>query len=304
MQDIALIYEKTYSRHQLEALVSSKVSDPKIKSSHLHQIISLLPVDIITTNYDTLIEDNYNEIFEAAGCNVIVDDPDIPGSKEGITIIKMHGSIGHDQTWRRLTITSDDYKRFLKEHKLIVSHLQTFFSKSILFLGYSLGDSDFREIYQEVRSYLDKFSPQSYVLMRPSARKSGHMKQGKGFHVIIGDLESILRILFRRVFFDDSTDSKFFSPRKLPRRDVLSSAVLHFLKEDQFSTGLWGKSIKQLFSKCFKSKVPDEYRSVGSFSATDMVIRDLKKIGMKRVWNENAILETMRNHRDEFGAWA
>ncbi|MBU4179976.1 MAG: hypothetical protein KJ625_08575, partial [Actinobacteria bacterium] len=78
---------------------------------------------------------------------------------------------------------------------------------------------------------------------------------------------------------------------------------LEYLKKDQFDSGLWGKSIKQLFLKCFnRKKVPDEYRGIGSFSATDIVLRDLLvPNGATQLWKKDELLKTIRKQRDSFG---
>lgn len=107
---------------------------------------------IITTNYDTFLEDEVfygdfqvyvrqHELFSADSYNIA-------------EIYKIHGSITDAET---IVITEDDYRHFEESRKLIIAKMLTLFAESpIIFMGYSMTDEDVRKIIEEFLSCLSK----------------------------------------------------------------------------------------------------------------------------------------------------
>ena len=308
LQHVAQAYEDECSRPELERFIAERVPSG-LRISHLHQIVSLFPVDVITTNYDSLVEDNFEKVYGKDQCNLIVEEADIVFTKPGRNIIKIHGSFSLHDRPRRITITEKDYNQYSRKNLLIVAYLKVILSKSILFLGYSMKDDNFLEIFQFVRDYLGVSAAQCYVIIRPSNQPQLNTPADKHIHIIYDKLDDFIRNLFHKVFFQQPEQS---SPSPLLHKQGRDTKIarthhkellLEYLKRDQFDSGLWGKSIKQLFLKCFnRKKVPDEYRGIGSFSATDIVLRDLLvPNGATQLWKKDELLKTIRKQRDSFG---
>lgn len=279
--DVAEEYESRYSRIELEQFVYGRIFGDSSTYSSLCQALALFPADIVTTNYDSLLEDNFTEVNALDSYNLIIEDSDICKNKPGRALLKMHGSCSPNDRPRRIVLTTSDYKNFIKSNPLTVAQLKIILSKSVLFLGYSLKDSDFREIFKSVREDLGVSASQCYVQIRPAVTDNSGLIEGEGIHYLERNLDDLIKHLFRLVYFstsgsntlnEDTYGQKGIGSMASDKEEVL----LRFLYSDQFDSGLWGKSIQKLFLRCFSSpNVPDEYQNFGSFTATDIVLRDI-----------------------------
>ncbi len=111
LQDIAndFVNIRNGSRNQLFELLKENIIYNKPTSTEYHDLLSQIPhiKTIITTNYDTLLEDAYKE----RGGQKIVIDSDVPYIKEDKTsIVKIHG--GDFTKSDKIVITKDDYTNF------------------------------------------------------------------------------------------------------------------------------------------------------------------------------------------------
>jgi NAD-dependent SIR2 family protein deacetylase len=114
--------------------------------------------DIVTTNWDTSFED-------ACGALPIVVPEDYafwnaPGRK----VFKIHGSITN---WGTVVATEADYRscyRRLRDGVVGASLKHLLATKSVIFVGYSLGDSDFARIYGFLKKEMGEVLPRSYIV--------------------------------------------------------------------------------------------------------------------------------------------
>ena len=105
---------------------------------------------IITTNYDSLLEqllpnysvyDNQEQLLLSS----------IHGVQE---IYKIHGSVSNPNS---IVITRKDYEDFKSNKNYIVAKLMTLFVEhQVIFLGYSLGDSNIKEILKSITDCCSK----------------------------------------------------------------------------------------------------------------------------------------------------
>lgn len=124
----------------------------KKKPSIDHELLSAIPYfdEIYTTNYDTLLEDTYGD-----KCCVIRNDSEY-AAKYGKdnkypTIFKIHGDFSFPDD---IVITKSDYENYYKERRnsYVWQHLSDqCVTKNLLFIGYSLEDSNVRNIVEQVR---------------------------------------------------------------------------------------------------------------------------------------------------------
>ena len=130
------------------------------KPNIIHEkLLELNPQHIITTNYDTLIEEqaNKNGMFY----NVVAKDSDLPYVSNNKLIIKMHGDFAN----RNIVFKEDDYLSYSNNFKLIENYVKTIFSSyTVLFVGYSLEDIDTKIIFQWVKDILDRDLPRPYFI--------------------------------------------------------------------------------------------------------------------------------------------
>lgn len=103
---------------------------------------------IITTNYDLFIENTF-EFMPLIGNNILLSNP------YGSTY-KIHGCISQPN---EIVITSDDYKAFDEKYDLIRAQLLSLFIHNpIIFLGYSIEDTNIKKILKTIFSYVNPTS--------------------------------------------------------------------------------------------------------------------------------------------------
>lgn len=120
---------------------------------------TLFPIkNIVTTNWDTYFED-------FAHATPFVLDSDLAFWEVAERrVLKIHGSIDNLST---LVATEDDYTECTKRlnEKLIGGMLKTILAtQTVIFVGYSMRDSDFQEIYGLVKTQMDLLHRQAYVV--------------------------------------------------------------------------------------------------------------------------------------------
>lgn len=143
-----------------------QVSDQKVRSSPIHQLILKLDFPIIyTTNYDA----NLERAYELHGRDFIKikDARDLALSIDGLVqIVKFHGDIEQDGS---LVLAESDYFARLRfESPVDIKFRADALARSVLFLGYSMSDMNIRlllyrlwEIWHE--SGLDRQRPISFL---------------------------------------------------------------------------------------------------------------------------------------------
>ncbi|MZI93787.1 hypothetical protein F9817_11345 [Vibrio sp. CAIM 722] len=114
--------------------------------------------NIVTTNWDTYFED-----FSHSTPFVLDSDLAFWEVAER-RVLKIHGSIDNLST---VVATEDDYSECTKRlnEKLIGGMLKTILAtQTVIFVGYSMRDSDFHEIYSLVKEQMDLLHRQAYVV--------------------------------------------------------------------------------------------------------------------------------------------
>lgn len=100
------------------------------------EIFNLLPHHVITTNYDTLLEDSKN--LNARLYSVVSRDSDLLSKSNERYIIKMHGDINTPDT---IVLKESDYIHYEQQHPLISTFIRSLLiNHTFLFLGCSLND--------------------------------------------------------------------------------------------------------------------------------------------------------------------
>lgn len=149
------------NRGRLNQVLTDSFSS--LKPAYFHKALSTIPYikDIVTTNYDTLIESSYDH-----NCaQVFAEDQDCGSySEDKCHIYKIHGDCEHLD---RVIITSSDYRRTIQSHKdsLLWSKVKSLFAtKHIIFIGYSLADGNFQNLIEEVELNEGTKSKQIYLI--------------------------------------------------------------------------------------------------------------------------------------------
>ncbi|HWJ96511.1 MAG TPA: SIR2 family protein [Acidimicrobiales bacterium] len=159
-------YERRFGRADLVRLISKKFDyidsyrDLQFHATRFHSDLATMPYfrDIVTTNWDTYFED-------WCGATPFVTGEDIAlWEMPGRRVLKIHGSISNLAS---LVATDEDYEeRLAKLSSDVMGGLlrQFLATRTVIFVGYSLTDWNFRRLYEALRSDMKGFAPRAYVV--------------------------------------------------------------------------------------------------------------------------------------------
>lgn len=143
-------------------------------------ILELNPTCIITTNYDTLLEEaalKNNQQFW-----VVSKDSDLPKNHGERLLIKMHGDLDNEN----IVLTENDYYDYSRNFPLIRSYVVSqFASKVVVFIGFSLSDINLKYILREIQSELGSKMQKAFLLTQdlPSWIEMNNLKE-RGVNVL------------------------------------------------------------------------------------------------------------------------
>lgn len=146
---VAQYYYDTFGKNQytkkIEEVFFSKGTS---KPNELHKLIEkIAPKHIITTNYDSLLEDQFESGL--LKYNVVAEDKDIPYTSSERYLIKMHGDFGK----KNIILKEDDYLDYALNFPMVSTLIQSLImNHTLLFVGYSLGDSTFNSIFRLIQN--------------------------------------------------------------------------------------------------------------------------------------------------------
>ena len=133
-------------------------------STETHKIISQIPHfrNIITTNYDSLFE----SVYGSGKLNVIFSDNHTPYiDTKKVNLFKIHGDLSNPDS---IIITESDYNNFFSkdtEQNTIWSVIKEIIAtKSILFIGYGLEDTNIQVIFNKIRNKIGENGKECYFV--------------------------------------------------------------------------------------------------------------------------------------------
>ncbi|MCO7176981.1 SIR2 family protein [Sporolactobacillus kofuensis] len=164
------------------------VFQPHINSqpNEIHnQIFRIKPRHIITTNYDSLLEDKMNSSI--AKYEVINRDSDIPYSKSDHYLIKMHG----DLVQKNIVLKEDDYLDYGNNFYMVSTLIKALImNNTVLFVGYSLNDSTFNSIFRLIQKGFGGNARKAYFFTAEAQNAAAvEYYKNKGIRVITGEKE-------------------------------------------------------------------------------------------------------------------
>lgn len=141
---------------RIKLLIASLLSSTQRKENIENEIDELVKARkniaaVITTNYDKLIE----EVFDF---NPLIGNNLLLSETYG-SIYKIHGCTEFPD---EIVINSSDYSKFNEKYHLIRAQLLSIFLQNpIVFLGYSIGDKNIRNIIETIFMYVEPNSEQA-----------------------------------------------------------------------------------------------------------------------------------------------
>lgn len=161
--DAISAYAHEYSRTKLVEKLTSLLLVNSVNPGSTHLAFCNLQFDIVcTTNFEFLLEDGYKTVGKYCRPIIEEDQLSVSSANENVQLLKIHGDLHHP---RRLIATEEDYDSFLTRYPLYATYLANLLiSRTPLFVGYSLDDTDFRQIWQLIKDRLGSLRRQAYVI--------------------------------------------------------------------------------------------------------------------------------------------
>jgi hypothetical protein len=175
-------------RSRFGALLRAQLARPVAPPQATHRAIVQTPyAAIVTTNFDTLLEDAYG----AWGQTGV---PKAPTSAQlhrqgtllldrAFFILKAHGTIDDDSS---LVFTSEDYRRIIHENPAFQSLMAAILlTHAVVFVGYSLNDPNFRLLLEGQLAVFGADAPPRYAVMEGVATLEAQiLRRTAGIEVI------------------------------------------------------------------------------------------------------------------------
>lgn len=227
LQDIAndFVNIRNGSRNQLLELLRQHVIYNRPVSVEYHNLLSKIPhiKTIITTNYDTLLEDAYKE----RGQKVVIDS-DVPYIKEDKTsIVKIHGDFSNSD---KIVITKDDYTNFYNiDYNTPIWHLikERIVTKTVVFIGYGMEDSNISAIFNKVSATLGSNKKEMFFIAPnlPSVKQTELIRKGISYINSTGEefVSQLIENINNNLLFD--IEKKYVSIDTLNKYTVLNSGM-------------------------------------------------------------------------------
>lgn len=167
-------------------------------STFVHDTISTIPhfKTIITTNYDTLFEGAYNQ-----NCEVIYNSSHISLADPKKThIYKIHGDLAESNS---IIIKKTDYTNFFNPN----SQSSIFWnaikdkmaSNSILFIGYSLEDTNIDFIFTDILKQLGEDKKEVFFVAPSLTQSKKNKLSSYGINYIEGTGEVLFQLIFEHI---------------------------------------------------------------------------------------------------------
>lgn len=176
-------YTHEYSRVKLVEFMSDALLVSSIQPSRTHEEFCRLPFErVITTNFDFLLEQAYSRINKYCTPQISEEQLSVGNANACVQLLKLHGDLHHPN---RLVVTEEDYDAFLARFPLLATHLSSLLiGHTALFIGYSLDDPDFRQIWQVVKERLGILRRPAYVLQVAAAANAVARYERRGVKVV------------------------------------------------------------------------------------------------------------------------
>ena len=181
--DAISAYTHEYSRTKLVEKLTELLLINSVKAGKTHKAFCELQFDMVcTTNIEFLLEQGYSLISKY--CHPILDEDQlsIANSSGVITLLKIHGDLHHPN---KLVITEEDYDKFLVMNPMLATFLANLLiTRTPLFIGYSLDDTDFRQIWQVIKDRLGSLRRPAYALKIDVSQHEKARYERRGVKVI------------------------------------------------------------------------------------------------------------------------
>ncbi len=180
--DVFSYYEALYSRPKLVELLMRELHIGEIMPGETYEsFCNLFNGTICTTNWDSLLEDCMT-LMRKPFSTVVTEDRLSVDPQQNCRILKLHGDFNHPN---KMVITENDYDMYLNRNPLFSTYVSNLFiSNTMLLIGYSLDDNDFRSIWKVINSRLGTMAQPAYALLVNPSQEMIYRFQRRSIRVI------------------------------------------------------------------------------------------------------------------------
>lgn len=178
----AQYYENRNGRHALITYLRDQLDTTAVESTENHDLLARLPANIVfTTNFDDLLERAYRKAERQV--NLVVGATELPYWDESkVNLVKLHGTSDRPAS---LIITERDYNTIYRSNALILQQLNTLLAtRTFLFVGYSMSDPDFNQIYDQLHVDLGRDQRRPYLVTFGVDEFTAEDLEQRGYHVV------------------------------------------------------------------------------------------------------------------------
>lgn len=181
--DVLSDFEAEHHRYYLVRAIRDALHVGSSRPGEVHRSFVQVPFDeILTTNFDTLIEEACREC--QLELHVAVDDVQLATARSRSVrrLLKLHGCIERPDT---LIVTEADFDRYLTRQPLFSTEFSSLFiRRTALMIGYSLSDPNLRQLLSILRERLgDDGRPMFALGIFPSDADVRRFRR-RGVHVV------------------------------------------------------------------------------------------------------------------------
>jgi len=157
----AELYERAFGRVSLVETIDAAILDNDFEPGEVHRLMAQLDWhDIITTNYDTLVERSLQNLGITP--HVVTDESDLVLHRRP-RVVKFAGCLKRSPF--QMLITGEDYRTYATRHPLLLNFLRECFAEHlVLFVGFSLQDPLFQRVHGWVYDKLGKLKRPAYSI--------------------------------------------------------------------------------------------------------------------------------------------
>lgn len=161
--DAISTFDHEFSRPKLVEKLSDLLHVYEAAPGSAHRAFCDVPFDIVcTTNFDFLLERQYE--LTPRPCTALVEEDQLSVNLQGmnVALLKLHGDLSRP---KRLVATEEDYDAFLERFPVLATYLANLLiTRTPVLIGYSMGDPDFRQLWQIVGDRLGEARRQAYAM--------------------------------------------------------------------------------------------------------------------------------------------
>jgi SIR2-like domain len=153
-------YRTNFGQAALDEFIRTRIADRSWQPGLLHrQLLNLPWSDVLTTNWDTLLERASDDATQ--GYEIVLQTGDLPHVRAP-RIIKLHGTVG---TSSRFIVAEEDYRTYPTHYAPFVNLArQIFIENELCLIGFSGDDPNFLQWSGWVRDHLGDGSRRIYLV--------------------------------------------------------------------------------------------------------------------------------------------